>query len=213
MWNKICISVCVFCICGASAAQASRGTGKRTDRKSVVKSEQKALRFDPKKPTLTAARVEQVLNDLNKKLLTRELPESLDKVKKLSDTLSNLSYRSIAESYHAVSGHFEVSEVTRITSAWYRSLDQRVDAFKGTIHTLNFAIQIRDQARYAEALEAFRKQQALCLEFLKKQPPKLSSEQLFKLRNANTRKRRIEYNARLKKEREARLKKPEAEKN
>ena len=213
MWNKICISVCVFCICGASAAQASRGTGKRTDRKSVVKSEQKALRFDPKKPTLTAARVEQVLNDLNKKLLTRELPESLDKVKKLSDTHSNLSYRSIAESYPAVSGHFEVSEVTRITSAWYRSLDQRVDAFKGTIHTLNFAIQIRDQARYAEALEAFRKQQALCLEFLKKQPPKLSSEQLIKLRNANTRRRRTEYNAKLKKEREARLKKPEAEKN
>lgn len=213
MWNKICISICVFCICGASAAQASRGTGKRTDRKSVVKSEQKALRFDPKKPTLTAARVEQVLNDLNKKLLTRELPESLDKVKKLSDTLSNLSYRSIAESYHAVSGHFEVSEVTGITPAWYRNLDQRVDAFKGTIHTLNFAIQIGDQARYAEALKAFRKQQALCLEFLKKQPPKLSSEQLIKLRSANTRRRRTEYNAKLKKEREACLKKPEAEKN
>lgn len=212
MWNKICISVCVFCICGASAAQASRGTGKRTDRKSVAKSEQKALRFDPKKPTLTAARVEQVLNDLNKKLLTRELPESLDKVKKLSDTLSNLSYRSIAESYHAVSGHFEVSEVTGITPAWYRNLDQQVDAFKSIVHSLNYAVLIRNQSRYTEALEAFRKQQALCLEFLKKQPPKLSSEQLIKLRNANTRKRRTEYNAKLKKEREARLKKPEAEK-
>lgn len=211
MWNKICISVCVFCICTALIAQ-SRRVSQSPERKAVTKAEMKALRFDPKKPTLTAARVEQVLNDLNKKLLTRELPESLDKVKKLSDTLSNLSYRSIAESYHAVSGHFEVSEVTGITPAWYRNLDQQVDAFKSIVHSLNYAVLIRNQSRYTEALEAFRKQQTACLEFLKKQPPKLSSEQLIKLRNANTRKRRTEYNAKLKKEREARLKKPEAEK-
>ena len=213
MWNKICIFVCLFCICGASSAQTARRGNKQADRKTVAKTETKALRFDARKTTLTAARVEQALNTLRKELLTRELPDSLDKVKKLSDTLSNLSYRSIAESYHAVSGHFEASEVTGITPAWYRSLDQRVDAFKNIVHSLNFAVQIRNQTRYTEALEAFRKHQAACLEFLKKQPPKLSSEQLIKLRNVNTRKRRTEHQAKLRKEREARLKKQSAEKS
>ena len=73
------------------------------------------------------------------------------------------------------------------------------------VSRLNWAILNKDSQAYATSLDAFNKQQAACLAFLKKKQPKIGSEQLIKIRNANTRRRRAEYNARIKKEREEQL--------
>ena len=216
MSNRILLGLCLFGTVFSLAAQIP-GQGKKTDKQAgnvpVRKSEMQALRFDPNKPTLTVSYVEQCLNSLNKNLFTRELPESLDKIKTMEDMFSNLAYRSVVNSYHMLANHFELYEVTKVAPVWYRNLDQQIKAFEMIVRRLNLAILNKDSQAYATSLDAFKKQQAACLAFLKKKQPKIGSGQLMKIRNANIRRRRAEYNARIKKEREEQLKKLQEEKS
>ena len=132
---------------------------------------------------------------------------------------SNLAYRSVVNSYHMLANHFELYEVTKVAPVWYRNLDQQIKAFEMIADCIDRNLVLvgnvpkRVAQAYATSLDAFKKQQAACLAFLKKKQPKIGSEQLIKIRNANTRRRRAEYNARIKKEREEQLKKLQEEKS
>ena len=109
--------------------------------------------------------------------------------------------------------HPDLEEVSRVPLRWYKAYAELLNGFKPIAKEFSLAFQQKDQNRYVVAAEAFKKQQAACLAFLKKKQPKIGSEQLIKIRNANTRRRRAEYNARIKKEREEQLKKLQEEKS
>ena len=101
----------------------------------------------------------------------------------------------------------------KVPKTWYQSYYAQVSPFEKIALNVVNASRNNNPEKYAAAVAEFKKQQAACLAFLKKKQPKIGSEQLIKIRNANTRRRRAEYNARIKKEREEQLKKLQEEKS
>lgn len=191
----------VFSLCAQSSPVADKG---KTDQAASVKtSEMARLRFDPRKPTISMSYVSNVLDDkIQRQLLQKKLPEKLEEMNQDSNMFTSLYASRYLFPYKALIVNPDLEEVSKVPMRWYKAYGELLDGFKPVATEFSLALQQKNQTRYAAALEAFKKQQEACLAFLKKRKPRLSAEQLVKIRNANIRRRRSEYNERVKKERE-----------
>ena len=177
-----------------------------------TRQELRSSRFDPRKPSIDMAHVSNILNNkIQKQLLQKKLPEKVEDMKDISTLFTDQYVGRYLFPYKVLITNPDLEEVSRVPMRWYKSFETLLDGFNPIAAQFTAAYRNKNQVKYASALEAFQKQQQTCLAFLKKRQPRLTSEQLLKIRNANIRRRRAEYNARLKKEREERLKKLQEE--
>lgn len=204
-----CISLLLLPL--LSHAQKQQASG-RTD-SAIVEKRRQELRFDPRKPQLQKEFIEAVQQKIQKELLKRTFPEDMTDFLNNSAGFHDHMVLNVLANYDALIKNFELEEVTRVPLAWYKKYREQIAAFNKAMMLLTDARLTNKQDIYAAAVAEFKKQQAACLAFLKKKQPKIGSEQLIKIRNANTRRRRAEYNARIKKEREEQLKKLQKEKS
>ncbi len=197
MWNK----KIVFLILGIMAVSAlSYGQDAA------------ARRFDPMKPVLTTGIVNQIMTGkIQKKLLERKLPEKLDEIKKPDDGLTVLAYAECIANLERLLANPELPEVTRIPVSWYRTYGVFLKKLEVPVLELNSALSYKNQDRYAAALAELKKQQQICLDFLKKKPPRIPSEELSRIRSINTRRRQAEYNEKVRKRKEEQRKKLQEE--
>ena len=197
----------LFLILLTFSLSAQQQKKKQTSRQTAAQKELQNLRFDPKKPAIDMSYVSDVMdNKIQKQLLQKKIPEKVEEMNLDSNMLTTQSMSRYLFPYMVMMAHPDLEVVSRA----YAEL---LNGFKPIAKEFSLAFQQKDQNRYVVAAEAFKKQQAACLAFLKKKQPKIGSEQLIKIRNANTRRRRAEYNARIKKEREEQLKKLQEEKS
>ena len=140
-------------------------------------------------------------------LLSSFMPDTSEKI------LAQLNGGNVTDKPEILFQRLDLEEVMKVPRTWYQNYYAQVSPFEKIALNVVNASRNNNREKYAAAVEAFKKQQAACLAFLKKKQPKIGSEQLIKIRNANTRRRRAEYNARIKKEREEQLKKLQEEKS
>ena len=209
MRNKYLVAfLAAFLALGALCAQTNQNSDRtKTDRSAAAAKtrtdEMARLRFDPRKPSISMSYVSNVLDDkIQKRLLQKQLPEKLEEMNQDSDMFTSLYVSRYLFPFMAMMGNPDLEEVSRVPMRWYKAYAELLNGFRPVATEFSLALQQQNQKRYAAALEAFKKQQAACLAFLKKRKPRLSAEQLVKIRNANIRRRRSEYNERVKKERE-----------
>ena len=215
MRNKILVPLllsAVLTIPVSAQTRTKQEDGQSAPAAVPARRDMRSLRFDPRKPSISMNYVSNVLDDrIRKQLLLKKLPEKLEEMNQESTMFTGLYARRYLFPYKVLIVNPDLEEVTKVPMRWFKAYDELLDGFKSVATEFSLALQQNNQARYAAALEAFQKQQQTCLAFLKKRQPRLTSEQLQKIRNANIRRRRAEYNARLKKEREERLKKLQEE--
>ena len=208
MRNKYLVAfLAAFLALGSLCAQTNQNSGRtKTDRSAAAKTrtdEMARLRFDPRKPTISMSYVSNVLDDkIQRQLLQKKLPEKLEEMNQDSNMFTSLYASRYLFPYKALIVNPDLEEVSKVPMRWYKAYGELLDGFKPVATEFSLALQQKNQTRYAAALEAFKKQQEACLAFLKKRQPRLTSEQLMKIRNANIRRRRTEYNTLLKKEQE-----------
>ena len=194
-----------------SAQQQRKQTNKQVS--TSAQQELRNLRFDPRKPTLSATTISNVLDvNIRKNLLEKKLPEKMEDMNS-DNEISDSKVIQLLFSYKVLVRHPDLEEVSRVPLKWFTAYENLLKQFSPIATQINYARIGKSQEKYTVAVGAFKKQQAACLAFLKKKQPKITSEQLMKIRNANIRRRRAEYNARIKKEREEQLKKLQEEKS
>ena len=192
---------------GKSAADASVSTAQKTN------AALKEARFDPRKPQLSADQVKQVDARIRREFLQYQFPATLEEYRKQEKRMTEITAFRAATSLRHMVSHPDLEEVMRVPRKWYQSYYAQVSSFERIAQTVVTASRNNNPEMYASAVAEFRKRQEACLAFLKKKQPKITSEQLTRIRNANTRRRRAEYNARVKKEREEQLKKAQGKKS
>ncbi len=193
------------------SAQTQTKTPTKQTAATQARQELRSRRFDPRNPSLSATIISNLLDgQIRKKLLEKKQPEKLEDIKE-DNSFTNAQISQLLFAYEVLTKNPDLEEVSRVPLRWYTAYGDLLKPFGKIVERMNYARHGNSQTRYAAALEDFQKQQQTCLSFLKKRQPRLTSEQLLKIRNANIRRRRAEYNARLKKEREERLKKLQEE--
>ena len=86
---------------------------------------------------------------------------------------------------------------------------EELEKFKPVAFEMYVAMRKLSDSRFASAVEAFKKRQEACLNFLKEKPPRISSEQLAALRKKNTRIRQQNYLKQLQEKRQLEIKRRE----
>ena len=233
MWNKI-ILCCLICGLACSLAAQNYRTSRRSrnrrgtqnisvqqqkektqpkkeDKKQSSQKETKRsnaglIRFDPRKPELTEARVKSILEEtIRKKLLEKEIVSTIRETTK-DNYFSQSECSSLLSAYSSLQNHFELIEVTRIKPEWYKQYGEKLEGFRQSVDAMYFALRRYSEPEFEKAVEDFRKQQQVCLKFLKEKPPKISKEQYTALVLKNTKIRQQNYLKRLREEREAAMK-------
>ena len=214
MRNKILVSLlfaAVLTLPAAAQTQTKTQNGQSKAPSASARKEMNSLRFDPRRPSLSTSVISNLLDgQIRKGLLEKKLPEKLEELK-AENSFTNAQMSQLLFTYEVLMKNPDLEEVSRVPLRWYTAYADLLKPFAKIVERMVYAKHANSQVRYAAALEDFQKQQQSCLSFLKKRQPRLNSEQLLKIRNANIRRRRLEYNARLKKEREERLKKLQEE--
>ena len=210
----------ILCLCllaeGIYAQNADKGKNVTKNSVSTAQKTNAALRearFDPRKPQLSADQVKQVDNRIRREFLQYQFPATLEEYGKQEKRMTEITAFRTATSLRHMISHPDLEEVMKVPKAWYQSYYAQVSPLEKIALNVVNASRNDNPEKYAAAVAEFKKQQAACLAFLKKKQPKITSEQLMKIRNANIRRRRAEYNARIKKEREEQLKKLQEEKS
>ncbi|MBR2365469.1 MAG: hypothetical protein IKA79_09720 [Lentisphaeria bacterium] len=229
MWIKKYIAVfslVPFLVCGAEGGKENQNDNrKKAPEKQqmhpevsvkavpLTKKEKQALlkelsmaasRFDPRQPGLTAAHVQKVLlKDIYDGLLDKKIPDEPGSVKKSGDTITYLGTRMALFKYEILLKNPELSEVTAITPAWYKSYGEKLKKMEELAKKLDQASANGDPAAYRQAKNAIEAYQKVLKDFAGGKKPKLSSDGLRLLRRQNIKWRIAEF----KKQQAERLKK------
>lgn len=189
--------------------EKNQGTKKNSDSqkssagKKQSKKDDLSRKFDPRKPGLSEANVKRVLEErIQKRLLERELAPDIKSCTK-ETFLSQSECSSILSEYRNLTNNFELIEVTRIKPEWYKQLGLELEKFQKIADALYFSIRRSSNEQYEDALEKFKKQQEVCLKFLKEKQPRISKGEYEALFVKNTKIRQQNYLKRLQREREA----------
>lgn len=214
MRNKILVPLllsAVLAIPVSAQTRTKQEEGQSAPAAVPARRDMRSLRFDPRRPSLSTSVISKLMDDqIRKGLLEKKLPEKLEDLK-AENSFTNAQISQLLFAYEVLTKNPDLEEVSKVSLRWYTAYADLLKPFAKIVERMVYAKHANSQTRYAAALEDFQKQQQTCLSFLKKRQPRLNSEQLLKIRNANIRRRRAEYNARLKKEREERLKKLQEE--
>ena len=160
-------------------------------------------KFDSRKPVLTEAMVKRVLDErIQKRLLERTLASDIQSCTK-ETYISQSECSSILSEYRNLTNNFELIEVTRIKPEWYKEFGLELEKFQKIVDALYFSIRRSSNEQYEDALEKFKKQQEVCLKFLKEKQPRISKDEYGALLVKNTKIRQQNYLKRLQREREA----------
>ena len=230
MWNKIilCGLICgLTCSLAAQNYRASRRNRNRRGTQNISVQPQKAepqtkkgniqsvpaaaskrrnptmQKFDPSKPVLSEAKVKKILEEkIRKKLLEKKVASTLKETTK-DNCFSQSECRTLLWEYKILQNNFELSEVTRIKLDWYKRYGEELEKFSKIADAMYFALWKSSETDFENAVDNFRKQQEVCLKFLKEKQPKISKDEYEALFVKNTKIRQQNYLKRLQREREA----------
>jgi|GEM_PF-3393299 len=182
---------------------AVKNTSKTSKTNSRRKTRDLSPKFDPSKPGLSEAIVKKLLEEkIRKNLLEKEVASTIKETTK-ENFFSRAECNSILWQYRNLLNNFELVEVTKIKLEWYKRYGEELQKFKKIADDMYFALRRHSDEDFANAVENFRKQQQVCLGFLKGKQPKLSNEAYQSLIQKNSKIRQQNYLKRQREEREA----------
>lgn len=262
MWNKIFLIFFVGTLTFSLSAQQYRNYRRNRGRQTTTISQQKKTaektpaqptaekqsttagsarsgrnaKFDPTKPVLTQAQIDNVMNgQIRKKLLEarisaklpgrendddasedEEKPEAdgkkdAEEKKGKTTFISRLDFAILLSQYNSLIANFELTEVSGIRPEWYQQYQTELRKFGPIINEMTIAIRAQTGARYAAAVQKFKDHQKACLKFLKEKPPRITKEEYQALLLKNTKIRRQNYLKMLQEKREAAMKRRQEE--